>query len=454
MLEKTSEPMTKAKTADYLRRSSQPSGLAQPTPRSLSAAPLSAVQARSEAQASNDRGAGDQRLIETRTLRVAGQPTSERHFHAETQADHALAEASANAAVKTTREAQRPQPKRRRHGFTDHHRKGAPARAPATESSKPTRDTPEPTNPRKRRRQNGPETHGMSAPARDDGAQLPAETQGSDSPIVASIRKLWPIRQAWHRAEKRLILAGKAKCRIYTEGDKEKASALFDAIAKGKRSEPEVWFMLRPFLAAIEPLANERAALELRLLKLVRELPVYAWSKSVKGFGELNLAGLVGEAGDIGSYRNPSCFWKRMGLAVIAGERQRKVGDADAALIHGYSPSRRSVAYQLGETLAFHQLQAAAKSGTEYGKPVGPYGQVYVARRERTAVTHPDWTKKHAANDARRVMTKAALRDLWIEWRRLSGDLAPAPTPAPAKSAASRPRRSRPATPKSGRAGG
>lgn len=258
-----------------------------------------------------------------------------------------------------------------------------------------------------RKRQSGSDTRFQSAPASDDGLRS----------VVASIRQLWPIRQAWHRAEKSLVLAAKAKCRAFTEGDKPKANALFDAARQGEAVDDLVAMMLRPFLAAIEPLERERAIVEKRLLKLAPELPVYRWMQSVKGFGELNLVGIVGEAGDVGSYRNPSCLWKRMGLAVIDGGRQRKCSDADLALIHGYSPQRRSVTYLLGESLSKHQLISKEKSGTEHGKSAGPYGEVYIARRKATAISHPDWTDMHRVKDARRIMTKAALRDLWCAWR-------------------------------------
>lgn len=161
-----------------------------------------------------------------------------------------------------------------------------------------------------------------------------------------------------------------------------------------------------PFLSAIKNFEPERKLIEKRLRVLAKSLPVFPWVFTVTGFGELNFAALVGECGDIGSYRNPSCVWKRMGMAVIEGERQRKKTDPDEALLHGYNPSRRAVAYLIGECL----IKAGDKCR---------YREVYTARRAHTAETHPDWTKGHSHNDAMRVMTKRVLRDLWIEWRRI-----------------------------------
>ena len=59
----------------------------------------------------------------------------------------------------------------------------------------------------------------------------------------------------------------------------------------------------------------------------------------------------------------------------------------------------------------------------------GPYGEVYGARKAHTlprvaATADLDdkddnkWTPARCENDARRVMSKALLRDLWVEWRR------------------------------------
>src|SRR5262249_25534991 len=63
----------------------------------------------------------------------------------------------------------------------------------------------------------------------------------------------------------------------------------------------------------------------------------------------------------------------------------------------------------------------AKKTGTGVGEPNGPYGEIYAARRAHTAISHPDWTPGHAQDDALRVMMKAYLRDLWIEWMKAEG---------------------------------
>lgn len=49
----------------------------------------------------------------------------------------------------------------------------------------------------------------------------------------------------------------------------------------------------------------------------------------------------------------------------------------------------------------------------------GPYREVYDQRRAHTAVTRPEWTPGHSHNDGIRVASKAMLRDMWREAKRL-----------------------------------
>ena len=254
------------------------------------------------------------------------------------------------------------------------------------------------------------DTHSKVAPATpmperaDDAGQDIHDTQSDSAGVVNQIVQLWRMRQRWHRAEKSLILQGKALCRAWCDGDKTKASEMFDAAANGKDCPMEVAIALMPFLSSIERFKPERTKLEKELQKLAKSLPVWSWVSIQRGFGALNLAALVGEAGDIGSYRNPSCLWKRMGLAVIEGGRQRRVTDAEAALVHGYNPSRRAVAYLIGDCLI-------------KGNGDGMYRTLYLARKEIEAAKDEIKTKAHAHNRAARYMTKRVLRNLWSAWR-------------------------------------
>lgn len=149
---------------------------------------------------------------------------------------------------------------------------------------------------------------------------------------------------------------------------------------------------------------------ENRMRELSRSLPAYDWAQTVAGFGDLGLAIIAAECpGDnhagLGDYSGPAKLWKRLGLAVINGERQRKKLDKDEAAAHGYNPHRRATIYgDIGTPLFF----AKARS---------QYGLIYAERRIHTAAAHPDWTKGHSDNDARRYITKRLVRDLWRAWK-------------------------------------
>jgi len=168
--------------------------------------------------------------------------------------------------------------------------------------------------------------------------------------------------------------------------------------------------------------SNERA-----MERLARELPVFPWIKSVNGAGALGLATVVAEAGDIANYPNVDKFRKRLGFAPYdgcAGSTWKRVTwrpralSAEEWVEHPFSGERYAFMHEIAKAIWFKQWIGKAKTGNGEGKPNGPYGEVYAARRKHTAQTHPEWSKGHSHSDALRVMMKKFLRDLWAEWRR------------------------------------
>jgi hypothetical protein len=71
---------------------------------------------------------------------------------------------------------------------------------------------------------------------------------------------------------------------------------------------------------------------------------------------------------------------------------------------------------QVATWLVNAQWIGAKKTGTDEGKPNGPYGEIYAARRAHTFKTQPDWTLMHRRRDALRVVMKRLLLDLWRVW--------------------------------------
>ena len=185
---------------------------------------------------------------------------------------------------------------------------------------------------------------------------------------------------------------------------------------------------------------------------LAKQLPLWdGWGEGIRGFGLGSLAAIIGEAGAISNYATVSKLWKRLGLAVIGGERQRKKTDKEAAIEHGYNPSRRSVMWNVGQSLFKAQSQRMDKETEEVLRAAGPYRVVYdtyKAEREATMVEVCSGCKgegktkgedgkrvkcrncggsggpapwgmspRHRHNAATRYMEKRFVRDLWRAWR-------------------------------------
>lgn len=218
---------------------------------------------------------------------------------------------------------------------------------------------------------------------------------------IAEIREIWRQRVCLHKAEKSLTLQVKALARRLVGGPIKDADALYKASLNGGGGKltPEFLVMAEPFLEARKVIEAKRKLHEKRLAVLARELPVWDWIKETRGVSELSFASMIGECGDISNYATVSRLWKRFGLAVIDGERQRKIAGAKA-LKHGYSPRRRSVMWNVGACLI------RAKNTH--------YKAIYDARKK---VERPNVDSNgHAHNRAKRYMEKRFLADLWSEW--------------------------------------
>lgn len=237
------------------------------------------------------------------------------------------------------------------------------------------------------------------------------------SHTIASLRELHRQRQDFHRAEKSLTLQAKAICRRLCAGDKDEANKLYAAMEKGADdAQAEMARMLtEPFIQARSILEGNRKRTEKAMEKSAKTLPVAQWVDGIKGFGIASLAAVIGEAGDLSNYPTHSHLWKRLGLAVIDGGRQRLMPGADA-IIHGYSPSRRSVVWNVGQCVFKAQSQRVDKETGEVKIEAGEYRKLYDARKEYE-LPRVEGKKAHAHNRAMRYMEKKLMRDLWKAWR-------------------------------------
>jgi hypothetical protein len=268
---------------------------------------------------------------------------------------------------------------------------------------------------------------GQSCSAEKAGQLVPA------SPIIDQLAELQVRRKFYIGATNKQTNAVKALVRRAlgwkfdeVDVDREKlntrAAKIVAAALAGKEQKPEdaeafstIAGDLAVVSAAIEPLQNARHGIELEMKKAGRSLPIAPWAKAVHGLGELGLAVIVAEAGDLAKYPKKGHLWKRLGLAVHEGKaystwRMKGGLTAEQWTEAGYSPRRRAEVYAVISEPLF-RAQSVAE---------GPYRTIYDRRRAATAETHADWTKAHSHMDALRVMTKYLLRDLWQEWRRVN----------------------------------
>ena len=253
----------------------------------------------------------------------------------------------------------------------------------------------------------------------DQCAHSADDTQLSNSPLIGNLTEMHRQRVDLHRAEKSLTLQIKAKCRRLCGGDKTEADKVYRSMMNGMGHElaPSAAAVSAPFIQARSLIAEQRSDCEKQMKKMAKELPVWAWVKDIRGFGELSLAGIIGETGDLNNYSTPSKLWKRLGLAVINGGRQRKVAGVEA-LEHGYAPHRRSLVWNLGDTMIKGVIRKVNDDdGEDTGERVSlnEYGAIYLARKAYESERVE--TKAHAHNRAKRYMEKRLILDLWKAWR-------------------------------------
>lgn len=154
---------------------------------------------------------------------------------------------------------------------------------------------------------------------------------------------------------------------------------------------------------------------ERQIADLAKQLPVWAaWLAEVRGMSPLGLGLLIGETGDLWHYGGPAKLWKRLGVAVIDGQRQRKTTDKVLAERMGYNPRRRAVMFNVAEALIKQNRQPD-------GTP-GRYRQCYLDRKALERTKGPDVLPIIAHRRASRYMSKWFVKHLWDAWRTVDPD--------------------------------
>lgn len=235
------------------------------------------------------------------------------------------------------------------------------------------------------------------------------------SPLLTEIQETARHRGDFLRPETALTNQIKGICRRFCGGDKAKGRKLYAALARewkaqGTKGTQTLFGLTRTayFATALHWQARQmfheaRLLPEKRLGKMARQLPIWTWAKEIRGIDVLSLALIVGETGDLSNYATHQKLWKRMGLAVINGERQRKIkGDKAKAMEHRICVRRADLMFVVSENLIRCNSQ---------------YKPIYDREKVRQKVEYPDLTLLHQHNKARRYMVKRFLKELWKEWR-------------------------------------
>lgn len=173
------------------------------------------------------------------------------------------------------------------------------------------------------------------------------------------------------------------------------------------------------------------------LQKIMKDHPLGPWVKAQKGVGEKQAARLLAAIGDP-YWVDAAEFEDEDGNVTVRTAHARTVSQLWAyAGLHVDNSTGAAIRRKKGvqsnwkteiKTRAYLVAEACVKAGVrkdsddETGeKRVGitPYGELYLSRRARTLETHPDWTAGHSHNDALRIISKAVLKDMWIESKRI-----------------------------------
>ncbi|MFP1634114.1 hypothetical protein ACLB6G_20485 [Zhengella sp. ZM62] len=252
-----------------------------------------------------------------------------------------------------------------------------------------------------------------------------------DPNTIAEIRHLHRQRQFAMVQRKRAHLSLGAFIRTnlgWTKDGDAKANAeirkLTSDMIDGKADRQDFAEIIEAALMAVDPFVKIEADCQKAMTKLAKKLPVWnAWGYAINGFGPVGLAMIVGEAGDLSAYPKKGHLWKRMGLAVIDGTAQGRPGKGASAsdwIARGYNPKRRSIIYQIGDSLikkqseyrdAYLERKAYERARAEMiGLQIVPAAKIPRKNADEFM------SEGHVHNRAQRYMEKRLLRDLHKQW--------------------------------------
>lgn len=267
----------------------------------------------------------------------------------------------------------------------------------------------------------------------------PAKGPATSIPEPPVVDPLLFVHATSHGDLEKLRIASENRLRILTTTEPDD-----DGVMRGfglSESHPDV-ARLAGITAALVSLEHDA---ELGLKRSLRRCSIHPWVKAQVGLGEKQVARLLGAVGDPYWHlaedrpRTVSELWAYSGLHVLPASRRRgdahttsaggdQAGDPGPSVseVSGDHPGTAGVAArrrkgQQANWSTDAKMRAYLCATSCIKQERSPYRAVYLTRREHTAVTHPEWTPGHSHADGLRIASKAILRDLWRESRRLHG---------------------------------
>lgn len=287
--------------------------------------------------------------------------------------------------------------------------------------------------------QSGLEAHSPGV----DGALSPADPTASSTPMIRTDRLADSLLLIYSDA-----LDDFERTRIATENRVRSLRQV-----KGMEGTPEE----ARLQAMVEGLAALEHGAELELKRALRTHPLGPWVKATIGVGEKQGARLLAAIGDPADRRTVSQLWAYCGYHVLpvghsTCDTQSESADGDPSSdigqtsgetqtrFVGVAPSRNRG--QKANWNATAKMRAFLVAESCIKQRTSPYRSVYDAGREKYAESvHPTACRRcgpsghpaaegsplsdgHKHARALRLVSKAILRDLWIEARRLREDVA------------------------------
>lgn len=204
-------------------------------------------------------------------------------------------------------------------------------------------------------------------------------------------------------------------------------------------------------------LNEEVSRVEKKIKGIVTQLPIWTeWACNIKGIGELSLGNIIGGSvceskvnlvtGEkykkptvlttVGDYPNPARLWKRWGVGIVKGERQRRVksdfnernkykktgkvsGKQLTAIEHGFCPMRRAILWNVGDVFVKQGIYYRRRYDQEKARQLELHPEVYETKNGTKV--KKNYTLSRAHNRAMRYVSKLFLTDLWNKWRELHG---------------------------------